>query len=96
MKEIMLYLASNSILIFRNNAGTAKTVSGEFIKFGLCVGSSDLIGILRDGRFLAIECKAEKGRATPEQINFINAINKSGGVAGICRSVDDVKILLGF
>lgn len=96
MKEIMLYLASNSILIFRNNVGTAKTVSGEFIKFGLCVGSSDLIGILKDGRFLAIECKTEKGRATPEQINFINAINKSGGVAGICRSVQDVKILLGF
>lgn len=94
MLEIMLYLASRSILIFRNNVGTSQTGRGEFIRFGLCVGSSDLIGILQDGRFLAIECKSATGKATPEQIGFIHAINKSGGVAGICRSVDDVKALV--
>lgn len=61
---------------------------------GLCVGSSDIIGITPDGRFLAVEVKTKTGRATAEQIRFIDAVRRKGGVAGIARSVDDALSLL--
>jgi hypothetical protein len=89
----MLFLAEKGYLVFRNNTGAFQTVNG-FVKFGLCVGSSDLIGLTPEGRFFAIECKTKTGRATDEQKKFIEAIKKSNGIAGICRSIDDVTSLL--
>lgn len=56
---------------------------------GLCNGSSDGIGWNKDGKFLAIECKSDIGKPTEEQINFINQVNQAGGIAGVCRSVED-------
>lgn len=67
------------------------------IKFGLAVGSSDLIGwITQHGiaRFLALEVKTKSGSATPAQENFVAQVKASGGIAGIVRSVDDVEKLL--
>lgn len=54
-------------------------------------GVSDIIGILSDGRFLAIEVKSKTGKPSPEQINFIKQINDSGGKAFIARSLEDVQ-----
>jgi hypothetical protein len=64
---------------------------------GLCVGSSDLIGWrtleitpemvgTKVAIFTAIEVKTEKGRATPEQVNFLQVVRDSGGIAGIARN----------
>lgn len=64
---------------------------------GLCTGSSDIIGwTQRDGAavFTAIEVKADRGRVTPEQANFIEAVKNAGGVAGVARSVDEARALL--
>ena len=75
-------------VLFRNNVGFYKK-DGHAIRYGLCVGSSDFIGWLH-GRFLAIEIKVGKDKLTPEQINFLEQVNQSGGI-GICaRSVSDV------
>lgn len=59
------------------------------IKFGL-VGSSDIIGLLRGGRFLGIEVKTPTGRQSPEQVKFENMIRRMGGLYVLARSVDDV------
>lgn len=91
---IMLALSEAGCLIFRNNVGTLKNAAGIPIRFGLCVGSSDLIGIAPDGRFLAVEIKTCKGRATPEQLRFIGAVRARGGIAGIARSPEDAIALL--
>jgi hypothetical protein len=67
---------------------------------GLCVGSSDLIGwsIVKVtpemvgqniAVFTAIEIKAEKGRASKEQLNFLQVVQQSGGVAGIAKTEQD-------
>lgn len=72
---------------------------------GLCKGSSDLIGwkkvvITRDmvGKevaiFTAVEVKSAKGRASADQVNFINQVRTSGGISGIARSSDEVSGLL--
>ena len=90
---IMLALSEAGCLIWRNNVGVLKNAAGIPIKFGLCVGSSDLIGLYR-GRFLAVEIKTPTGKATPEQLRFIEAVKRHGGIAGIARSPADAVALL--
>lgn len=92
---IMIALAESGCLIWRNNTGILKDKTGRPIKFGLCKGSSDLIGLTPSGQFLAVEVKTATGRVRPEQTAFIDAVRKNGGRAGIARSVDDaLKIAL--
>jgi hypothetical protein len=65
---------------------------------GLCVGSSDLIGYRQvDGvaQFVALEVKSATGRPTAQQTQFIDHITSAGGCAGIVRSVEDARLLLG-
>lgn len=54
-------------------------------------GVSDILGVLRGGRILAIEVKAEKGRVSPEQKRFIDMINAAGGKAFVARSIEDLE-----
>ena len=91
---IMLALSESGCLIWRNNSGVLKNAAGIPIKFGLCVGSSDLIGLTPAGRFLAVEIKTPTGKATPEQLRFIEAVRARGGVAGIARSPAEALALL--
>lgn len=103
-RRIMLELSSMGCTCWRNETAGAwmgKTIhkdgntvtlaDARFMKFGLCVGSSDIIGITKRGLFFAIEVKTAKGKATKEQINFINHVRAQGGLAGIARSVDDAR-----
>ena len=54
-------------------------------------GISDIIGILPNGRLLAIEVKSLKGRPQENQVVFMNEIKARGGLAFIARSVEDVE-----
>ena len=95
--EILLYLDSRpGSRMFRNNTG----VRGR-VRFGLCKGSSDLIGYTevkitpamvgkKVAVFTAIEVKKPKGRPTPEQAEFIACTESSGGLAMVASSVDTV------
>lgn len=75
------------------------------IHAGLCKGGSDLIGwrsvtITPDmvgqqiAVFAAIECKAARGRVSTDQQNFIDAVNRAGGFAGVARSDDEARSIL--
>lgn len=89
---VLDYLAIKGIYAWRNNTGAVKTETG-FVRFGKR-GSSDIIGILDDGRFLAIECKSKRGRTTPEQDEFIEDINSRGGVAFVAHDVGEaIKVI---
>jgi hypothetical protein len=55
---------------------------------------SDIMGVLKDGRTLAIEVKSATGRMRPGQEEFLATIRHAGGVAGVCRSVEDAQALL--
>lgn len=92
MKQIQLAVSKAGHRVWRNNVGFATTKNGCNIKFGLCVGSSDLIGIMGDGsgRLLAIECKVNKNKIpSSEQANFILQITRLGGVAFVAWSAED-------
>lgn len=92
VRQILQYLSYRHIYCWRNNVG-GTVYEGKsrnyFVKHGL-KGSFDIIGILPDGRFLAIEVKNEKGRVSEFQQLFIDNINNNHGVAFVARSIDDV------
>lgn len=97
MKKIQasLNIRSASTRTFRNNVGAFKDARGVWVKYGLGVGSCDLVGIVApSGRLFAVEVKTEDGKTTPEQEAWIAMINRFGGVAGVCRSVEDAEKLV--
>lgn len=53
----------------------------------------DMVG-QRFALFLAVEVKSATGRVTPEQLNFIRAVNEAGGIAGVVRSLEQAEELL--
>ena len=57
-------------------------------------GVSDIIGWTEGGRFVAIEVKASRGRLTDEQAAFIELVRRSGGLAGVARSVEEARAIL--
>ena len=48
-----------------------------------------------DGRFLAIEVKAAKGKVSPHQQQFLDEITARGGMAFVARRVVDVVARVG-
>lgn len=87
--------ASEYGVCFRANVGKVRMADGRFFDTGLPKGFSDLFGVRNeDGKAFFIEVKTEKGRASKEQLNFIEQMNKRGALAGICRSEKDVEELL--
>ena len=57
-------------------------------------GVSDLIGWTEGGRFVAVEVKGPRGRVTDEQAAFLDLVRRSGGLAGVARSVADARAVL--
>jgi hypothetical protein len=102
--SIRLALGRGNVRLFRNNTGALKDAQGRLVTFGLCPGSSDLIGwrtvtITPDmvgqqlAVFTAIEVK-DKGRATAQQLQFISVVQQAGGISGVARSVDEARAIL--
>lgn len=54
-------------------------------------GVADILGILPDGRLLAIEVKTLSGKLSSNQEAFLLAIRIRNGVAIVARSVEDVE-----
>lgn len=53
-------------------------------------GQSDIVGVLPDGKLLAIEVKGKKTRVSLDQEHFIHCVKEKDGVAFIARSIQDV------
>lgn len=85
----LIALSRAGALVWRQNTGAYRDSAGALRRYGLCVGSADIIGIAPDGRFLAVEVKAANGRVTEAQRLFIEAVQRAGGRAGIARSPED-------
>lgn len=111
--EIMLAAGGMGSTLFRNNVGNGvlgKITSqngadfiiknGRRVQYGLCPGSSDLIGwkrvtITQDmvgesvAVFLAVEVKQPGGVVSDLQTNFLNQVRGAGGLAGIAHNTDE-------
>lgn len=105
-QQVRLALARAGAVAFRNNVGQyTDPKTGRPIRYGLGVGSSDLIGwtpvvVTPDmvgktvALFTAVEVKTPTGRPTEAQLNFIAQVLKAGGLAGIARSPDEAVAIL--
>lgn len=86
--NIRLELCKRGCKVFRSQLGLFYTQYGEMINIGI-KGESDLHGHRPDGKAFYLETKfkgTEKHR--PEQIKFIDSMQKSGALAGFANSVD--------
>ena len=90
LKEVLIALTAHSAVAWceRMNSGAAK-IGNRFVRFGW-KGCPDVIGQLRDGRFIGVEVKAAKGKLRPEQTIFLERIRLAGGVAFMARNCLDV------
>jgi len=73
---------------WRNSKGSSRASSARFVRYGIIAkGSSDIFGII-NGLLLVVEVKAPGKKPTEEQAEFIDIVNKRGGVGLWCDSVD--------
>jgi hypothetical protein len=94
VKECLEYLNFMGIYAYRNNTGASeyqdkRTGKKRFVRYGK-PGASDIIGIMPGGRFIAVECKAAKGRLSEAQHEFLCQVERMGGLAIVARSVEDI------
>ena len=103
--RLLLRASELGARLFRNNVGRLHDRNGRLVTYGLCVGSSDLIGYVpvtitpeMVGRtvavFTAIEAKTATGRLRPEQSAFLRVVQGHGGLCCVARSVKDAEALL--
>lgn len=76
----------------RMNTGAMK-LDDRYVKFGF-PGLSDIIGQLKTGQMLAVECKREGKLPTSDQNRFLFVVNNSGGFACWVDSIDKLTKLL--
>jgi len=90
--QIMEYLHLKRVFAWRQNTGAfvmEKDGKKRFIRCGI-VGCSDIIGILPNGKFLAIEVKVPGRKLTARQKEFLEMIRKNNGIAIVAFCLDDV------
>jgi len=88
--------------LFRNHVGRVQDAHGRWHTFGLCPGSADLIGwravtITPEhvgqtlAVFLSIEVKTPTGKARPEQLRWLKAVQAHGGIGMVARSAAEAE-----
>lgn len=93
------------VKLYRNNTGVLQDRNGRHVTYGLCVGSSDLIGYKsliitpsmvgqRFAQFVAVEAKAPKGQLRDKQVLFLEQCRAAGAIAVCVRSVDELEAAL--
>ena len=85
----MLKLRRDVAWFERMNTGGMVNPNGQYVRFGF-KGCADILGQMRDGRFLAIEVKRPGAVPTEEQQEFLGRVQRAGGVAFVAWSVDDI------
>jgi len=104
-QRIRLACGRGPVRLWRNNTGALVDQQGRFVRFGLCKGSSDLIGLRaleitpelvgqQLAQFVALEVKTAQGVLSSEQRAFLRLVQELGGVAAVCRSVEEAEQLL--
>lgn len=109
LKQAQMQASKFGLRLFRNNTGSLKDATGRWVQFGLCEGSSDLIGFtpiaitpemvgMKLAVFTAIEIKEDGKKTKPErlkkQLHFISQVNEYGGIAFILNDASKLGDIL--
>lgn len=103
--EVIRYLSVEPrVKFFMRINGGGRFIKGSFVWFyKLFVpgyepahgkGVSDLIGLLRDGRFFALEVKRPDEEPSASQAAFLALVREAGGAAGVVERWEDARKLL--
>jgi len=92
--EILNWLEWKKIYVWKTK--TVGTFNHKRMTFQVAsrlyrTGVADIIGILPNGRLLAIEVKSKKGAVQDNQRMFLKEVTDRGALAFVARSVDDVE-----
>ena len=93
-RESALYPAMLDLMIrvniyaWRNNVGAAR-LKGFYVRFSK-KGSADFIGLLPDGRFLAVEAKTPDGELSDDQKGFRHEVERRHGVYITAVSLEEL------
>lgn len=93
------------VRIWRNNVGAYEYAPRKWVRYGLCNGSSDFIGLYSMvvtpemvGRkvavFFAPESKARGKDAEDHQEKWMKEIREAGGIAGVARNGEEADALI--
>lgn len=107
-RTLILHASQCGSTMFKNNTGKLRDERGNIVTFGLCKGSSDLIGWTpititpemvgsKIAVFTAVEVKLNKNgkyKATDEQKRFISAVLNNGGFAGVADCKKDLEDII--
>lgn len=90
-RQICQYLEAIGVYFWIEQAGKipGRINKSRYLKNGI----SDLLGVFL-GKMLAIEVKLPTGKVSKEQQEFIDEINKHGGIAFVARSLEEVIVTL--
>lgn len=92
----------DGVVLWRNNTGMLEDRNGTKVRFGLCEGSADLVGMVRVtacagiARFFAMEVKQPGKKPTPKQVAFLKLVNDMGGYGCWVDSVENAVELVGL
>ncbi len=93
VRQILDYLALRKIFAFRvNTMGVPTWRNGKIDGFrpAPTTGVSDILGVMPNGRFLAIEAKVGSNKPSPNQEQFLANVRKSKGIALVVYDLDGV------
>ena len=93
VRQCLEYLRLKGIMAFRMNSGAillGGRGKGRMVQLGP-PGTSDIIGVLPGGRFLAIECKVGRNKLSATQDAFLKLVNDAGGFGVVVWSLDDLE-----
>ena len=94
LAETMLALSRIGALVMRNNSGALRDAHGRLVRFGM-KGSADILACYQ-GRFVAVECKREGKRPSPDQVRYAVAVRNAEGIYVVVRSKEDAEFLASY
>ena len=89
----MRVLKQHNAFCWWQNTGAFR-VDNRFFRSSIA-GVSDIIGVLSDGRFIAVECKRENGGIiSPRQHQFLQSVRECNGFALVIHDEKQLEIFL--
>lgn len=102
LRALQLDAPTHALRLLRNNVGAYQDTRGVWIRYGVGhPGGADLIGwqsrviTLDDvgrtfARFVAVEGKKLPRKPTTEQLQFLDAVQRAGGLTCVAYAVEDL------
>lgn len=84
----------HTLAVVQRALNTAMGMTSEPIKYGLGVGSADVI-VCHGGRFVALEFKAPGGAQSDEQRTWQSWVERAGGVYAVVRTMGEAVEAVG-